>query len=206
MMMMRGGGGSSSSEVEVEPLLPRQQPPFTLPASLPPHPSITLPALPPTLITHPPTTSNTNHHNPNAQSSPMISPPNASSSSSSHLTLVSILAVFVTVTALALLWFLVYLIKRQKQQIHQLGKLIPTPPHSQLLGSKQQQQQHAIHGSAPPSSLSVHWSKDILPLHSPKNPLKRWLKGSKTLYFTLKLHLIPVLILLYVPIHGLQLI
>ena len=94
MMMMRGGGGSSSSEVEVEPLLPRQQPPFTLPASLPPHPSITLPALPPTLITHPPTTSNTNHHNPNAQSSPMISPPNASSSSSSHLTLVSILAVF----------------------------------------------------------------------------------------------------------------
>lgn len=57
-------------------------------------------------------------------------------------------------TALSLLWLLVYLIKRQKLQIDQLGK----PPNEA-------------------SGLPV-WSKDIL--QSPKNPLRRWLKDSTT--------------------------
>ncbi|MCO5560743.1 hypothetical protein L7F22_014363 [Adiantum nelumboides] len=122
---------------DVQPTLPTSNPSITLPA-FPPDPSITLPALPPTITV------------PNGAGQNVSTQKDAGPGS--HLTLIAILAVFVTVTALSLVWLLVYLIRRQKRQINQLGK----PP---------------IKDSNAGLSL---WSKDIL--QSPKNPLRRWLK------------------------------
>lgn len=69
----------------------------------------------------------------------------------SHLTLIAVLGVLVTVTALILLWLLVYLIKRQKKQL----------------------EKPSLEASGVPA-----WSKDIL--QSPKNPLRKWLRDSTT--------------------------
>ncbi|KAI5056477.1 hypothetical protein GOP47_0028295 [Adiantum capillus-veneris] len=123
---------------EVQPTLPTSNPSITLPA-FPPDPSITIPALPPTISV------------PN-QARQIASTQN-DAGPGSHLTLIAILAVFVTVTALSLVWLLVYLIRRQKRQITQLGK----PPIKEYSNA----------------GLPL-WSKDIL--QSPKNPLRRWLK------------------------------
>ncbi|MCO5553733.1 hypothetical protein L7F22_007259 [Adiantum nelumboides] len=122
---------------DAQPTLPTSNPSITLPA-FPPDPSITLPALPPTI-----TVPNVAGQNVSTQKD---------AGPGSHLTLIAILAVFVTVTALSLVWLLVYLIRRQKRQINQLGK----PP---------------IKDSNAGLPL---WSKDLL--QSPKNPLRRWLK------------------------------
>ncbi|KAH7443223.1 hypothetical protein KP509_02G026400 [Ceratopteris richardii] len=126
---------------ELLPNLPTPRPPaITLPA-LPPRPSITLPALPP--VYKPPSASKHSAANATGQSD---------GGPSSHLTLIAVLAVFVTVTALSLVWLLVYLIRRQKKQISQLGK--PSNKDST-------------------ASLPL-WTKEIA--KNPRNPLKRWLK------------------------------
>lgn len=122
-------------------------PSVTLPA-LPSNPSITLPALPPYPHSTPPAKTHVN----NTQSTgSAINRGNAPSGPASHLTLIAVLGVLVTVSALLLLWLLVFLIKRQKRQLEK--------PCTEAAGIPA-------------------WSKDIL--QSPKNPLRKWLRDSTT--------------------------
>lgn len=123
-------------------------PSITLPA-LPSNPSITLPALPPYPHSTPPSKNHLN--NTSSSSTNGNGNGNTGSGPASHLTLIAVLGVLVTVTALILLWLLVFLIRRQKKQL----------------------EKPSLEASGVPA-----WSKDIL--QSPKNPLRKWLRDSTT--------------------------
>eukprot|EP00250_Pteridium_aquilinum_P016472 c23119_g1_i2 orf=327-1820(-) len=144
---------ASPSSAPTLPSLPAN-PSVTLPA-MPSNPSITLPALPPYPHSTPPAKdhlNNTRNSSGNSNGNGNGNG-NASSGPASHLTLIAVLGVLVTVTALILLWLLVFLIKRQKKKLEKPASLEAS-------------------GGVPA------WSKDIL--QSPKNPLRKWLRDSTT--------------------------
>ena len=160
-MDRKSSSGGASSPVQL-PSLPAN-PSITIPA-LPSDPSITLPALPPYPRSLPRNHPNMTVNLPDSStnSSPGNGNPSgyagnrASSghggSASSHLTLIAVLGVLVTVTALTLVSLLVFLIRRQRKQ---LMKNVEAP-----------------HG------YINH--KDVL--QSPKNPLRKWLRGQSFPY------------------------